>query len=62
MNIFGKWRNSRGIELEVTGLCVQDVIGTIYRGVIADELFGQSDVLVTTQGLEESGYQKADSE
>lgn len=64
MNINETYRNSLGVELEITGIhnfYNRDIIGTIYEGVIRDSLFGNRQMLVTEQGLTECGYVKIDA-
>lgn len=59
----GKYRNHRGVEMEITGVNIDpNILGTTYKGVIRDELFGAHHVLVTPAGLIECGYVKADED
>ena len=61
MSIFGKYRNGRGVDLEITAIHNinnRNVLGTIYEGVIKDSLFGNQLMLVTEEGLIDCGYKK----
>jgi hypothetical protein len=59
MSVIGKYRNRLGVELEITGFhYARNVIGTIYEGVIRDQMFGPVQMLVTAEGLADCGYEK----
>lgn len=59
MSALGKYRNKLGVELEVTGYRVdRNIIGTVLEAVIPDQLFGPRHVLLTLDGLSDSGYEK----
>lgn len=60
-NPIGKYRNSLGVELEITGYRVErNIIGTIYEAVIPDSLFGPRRILITPEGLKDCAYTKVD--
>lgn len=59
MSAIGKYRNKLGVELEITGYRVdRNIIGTVYEAVIPDQLFGPRHLLITMDGLVDSGYEK----
>lgn len=61
-DIMGKYRNKQGVELEITGISMaRNILGTVYEGVIPDNLFGPRHVLVTPEGLIDCGYVKIEN-
>ncbi len=59
----GKYRNHVGVELEIVGyhrLVDPKVLGTLYEGVIRDDLFGDRWLIVVPDALAECGYVRLD--
>jgi hypothetical protein len=55
--MIGKYRNALGVELHVYELLImRNLIGTVWKATIPDALFGEMEVLITEQGLKDSGY------
>ena len=58
-----KYRNSLGVEIEITGyhgIGDRRFLGTFYAGVIRDDLFGDQHLIVEPAALTNFGYVKVD--
>lgn len=59
MRIGDKYRNKQGVELTITEFVIDpNILGTLAKAAIPDQLFGDRRVMVTKDGLEDAGYEK----
>ena len=62
MSVLGKYQNSVGAQIEIVGYIVDiDVIGTVYKAIARDQLFGDRNILITPDGLVDAGYVKIET-